>query len=722
MFDGDRIADELDSYMAEADAEDAATWAEPPDPHFTNPKYLGALVLAEQGYHVIPLNDSVAILKDWPALASTDPEVISNWWRDFPEANIGIATGHKVVVIDQDPRHGGVASLAKLEAQYGKLPVTLTVVTPGGGRHYYFQQPVNFKIKNSIGGLAEGIDVKGYHGYVGAPPSVRVATGKVYSFEVHPSVDWTTVPIAPLPVSWKAAISKAKGHNAKIKAYKRVKPGEVVPEGSRHEAMLGYAMGLRKMGGDSISIYRDLKKWADEHCPGHDDRHCFQMSESMMNYLTLDEQAEERKEKANTSFITASPEEEGPDPDYIDKLDCSETGVMKTIKNVHCILNTSPQWHGVISYDDFAHRAIVMRDLGSELFTKGAEVEDAHVTKIRLALNRAVGVDFGTPLIYDSMLSVAEEHRFHPVRDYLDNLTWDGTKRVGKWLNTYMGAPDDDYTSAVGQAFLISAIARVMSPGCEVDGCLVFEGDQNLGKNSAVNALMPVVKWRGVLGADLARPDTKLDIHGTWFVELQEMVHTRKAAVDELKAFLTETADRVRSPYGRINKRYPRQSVFFGSTDNDCYLKDTTGNRRFWPVACKPVVTNIEGSFTDRDALARDRDQIWAEARDLFLAGVSWKLTAVVKALAKEEAEERMLPDTWDDTVSEMLEGKTEVTITEILVQLNLEIGKTGHLDGTRLADILRRLKWRRFKKRLSPTKRAMVWRPPPVEKKEGAV
>jgi predicted P-loop ATPase len=684
---------------------------EPPDPVLGNIRYLGALELAAHGYRVHPLNDRKAILVDWPNLATTDPATIWKWWHEYPDANIGIGTGWTVFILDIDPKNGGHISLAELEAKYGKLPNTLRVRTPSGGTHYYFLYPPNLKITNSTSAIAPGIDIRGWHGLAVAPPSVRLATGAPYTWDVPTGVDWWDVVVAPCPLWLRSLILKAKaGRSGKVKAFRNLKAGEIVPEGSRHEAMLAYAMGLRKMGGDSVSILPKLLAWVDEHCPGAALAHSIQMAQSMMNYQTLDEEAEDKKEKANSTFVEADEEvgaDDGPDLDYIDKLDRGEKGtsILHTIKNVHLILKTSPLWHRGIAFDEFYNRAKITRDIGAELLREGQEIGDAQITKTRLILNQKVGEDFGKMLVYEAMLAVAHDRTFHPVRDYLNGLIWDGTPRVGHWLTTYLGAEANDYTSAVGQAFLVSAVARVMQPGCEIDGALVLEGTQGLGKSAAVKALMAKPEWIGTLKADLARPDTLLNLHGQWFVELQEMVHARKSEVDELKGFLTETADRVRSPYGILDKRYPRQSVFFGGTNNDCYLKDVTGNRRFWPVACSDVITNRDGSFVDRDGLVRDRDQIWAEVYQMFQDGVSWKLTSIVKKLAKEEQEERVLPEPWFDSIASFLASDEmakvgEISLAMLLQTVDKPLAGVTAFDYARLADIVKKLGWTLIKPR----------------------
>jgi predicted P-loop ATPase len=396
--------------------------------------------------------------------------------------------------------------------------------------------------------------------------------------------------------------------------------------------------------------------------------------------------------------LDAAPE--GGDPDWMSHLAFSigKGGVRKfrkTISNARLALQTAPQWHRGFAYNEFNKDVFITRYLGSKELAEGQRVEDDQILTLRDALTGATGEDFGSGLVRDGLRLAALGERFHPVRDYLDGVKWDGVARVDRWLTTYLGAEASEYTSAVGQAWLISAVARVREPGCTADGTLVLEGKQKIGKNDAMHALCPDARWMGEIGGgSLASKDTKLLLRGKWFVELSEMSAAHKSAPDELKAFLTRKVDHYRGPWDRKDQMQPRQCVFWGTTNSQTYLKDETGNRRFWPVRCSPVVVSAAGSFLDRVGLTQDRDQIWAEADELYRTGVGWSLDARAEALAAGAQAERMLDDPWELVIAEFLVGKSVIMVNEILAALGKPIDRATSADGRRIGALLRKLGW----------------------------
>jgi len=245
----------------------------------------------------------------------------------------------------------------------------------------------------------------------------------------------------------------------------------------------------------------------------------------------------------------------------------------------------------------------------------------------------------------DFFFTVVEEaarrNAFHPVRDYLDGLAWDGEKRLDRWLVTYGGAQDTEYACAVGAITLVAAVRRVRKPGCKFDEMLIFEmPTQGKDKSTAIQVLAVRDEW---FSDDLPlNSDGKRVIEqtrGKWIVEASELSGMRKSDVEHLKAMLSRTSDRARLSYDRLTTDRRRQFVIIGTTNATYYLRDTTGNRRFWPVA----VTGF-----DLVALARDRDQLWAEAaaREAS-AGASIRLDSKLWFAAGEEQEEREIADPW---------------------------------------------------------------------------
>ena len=236
----------------------------------------------------------------------------------------------------------------------------------------------------------------------------------------------------------------------------------------------------------------------------------------------------------------------------------------------------------------------------------------------------------------------ARRNAFHPVRDYLDGLKWDGVPRLDRWLVDYGGAENTDYVRAVGAITLVAAVRRVRKPGCKFDEMLIFEmPTQGKDKSTAIQVLAAREEWFSddlPLNADGKRVIEQT--RGKWIVEASELSGMRKSDVEHLKAMLSRTSDRARLSYDRVTTDRPRQFIIIGTTNATYYLRDTTGNRRFWPVAVMGF---------DVDALARDRDQLWAEAAAREAAGASIRLDPKLWQTAGEEQGEREIADPWLD-------------------------------------------------------------------------
>lgn len=288
--------------------------------------------------------------------------------------------------------------------------------------------------------------------------------------------------------------------------------------------------------------------------------------------------------------------------------------------------------------------------------------------------------------------AVSREHPFHPIRDYLDSLKWDGISRIDDWLTLYMGADPSDYVRAVGPRFLIGGVARIYRPACKNDTCPIFEGPQGLLKSTALRTLASAEFFTDDI-ADLGSKNSVMQTRGVWLIELAELDSMSRSDVSRIKAFMSRQVDRIRLPYGRRVIEAPRECIFAGTTNRHDYLKDESGARRFWPVECGVIRI---------DELRRDRDQLWAEARVRFEGGAKWWLdsTLLVKAAA-EEQQARYEGDAWDSLVETWIRGRESVTVSDVL-EFALEKKKESwnQTDQNRVARILRASKWERFRVR----------------------
>lgn len=320
----------------------------------------------------------------------------------------------------------------------------------------------------------------------------------------------------------------------------------------------------------------------------------------------------------------------------------------------------------------------------------------------------------GTETVGKAIRVVGKRTSFHPVREWLEKISWDGKARFSSWLHRYLGASDVDYTRAVGQKWLLSAVARAFEPGCQADHMLILEGDQGIGKSSALRILGGT--WHSETPSAIGTTDAYLALRGKWIVEMSELASMRRADIDALKTFLTAPSDYYRAPYAREAVEHVRHCVFAGTVNSwEGYLRDSTGNRRFWPVAVKGV---------DVEALTADREQLLAEAVVAYKAGERWWLDPTIYGeildVATDEQDARHEGDAWEDPVGDFLcqpMRRTDgVTVYEVLhIALGTDVSDIRRGDEMRIAEILRRLGWE--KRRIRGAGRvARKWRWFPAE------
>ena len=322
--------------------------------------------------------------------------------------------------------------------------------------------------------------------------------------------------------------------------------------------------------------------------------------------------------------------------------------VVPCLENAVLFFSRSPDWLGLLAYDDLAQRVVRRRPVpvhGEEAGEPYAAPEpwsDDDTTAARRYLQRSF-LQVSQEDVERAVRQAALEARFHPVRDYLDALQWDGRPRLSALLHTYAGTTRGAYAEGVSRMFLLSMVARAYQPGCEAHHMPVLIGVQGAGKSSFAKALLPQADWFSdtlpPVGEDSVR--TAMALRGKWLIEVAELDAFRKADFRSLKDFLTRAVEEFTPKYGRMPVREPRSCVFIGSTNESEFLKDDTGNRRFWPVTVGTL---------DLAALRRDRDQLWAEAVGAYRAGEAWHPTrewqerhaTPVQEAAREEVDARL--------------------------------------------------------------------------------
>jgi hypothetical protein len=341
-----------------------------------------------------------------------------------------------------------------------------------------------------------------------------------------------------------------------------------------------------------------------------------------------------------------------------------------------------------LRHDMFQERSLIAGLPGCSV------LNDAAVNRLWLTIDKKFsfrpGYDFFVKVVED----VARLKSFHPVRDYLDGLEWDRTARIDKWLTTYAGAASTPYTSAVGTLILIAAVRRVRKPGCKFDEMPVLEcPTQGTEKSTALAILAVRDEWFTdslPLSADGQR--TIEALAGRWIAEVAELYGMRKTEVEHIKAFLSRTQDRARMAYGRLVTEMPRQCVIIGTTNSEAYLRDITGNRRFWPVAVERF---------DLKALRHDRDQLWAEAAAREAEGVSIRLDRKLWAAAAEEQEARRIGDPWEEIIeAELADKQGRMTVEAAWQLIGVPTDRRGPEHNARLGAIMRKAGWERARVR----------------------
>ncbi|MGO9682674.1 MAG: VapE domain-containing protein [Beijerinckiaceae bacterium] len=343
------------------------------------------------------------------------------------------------------------------------------------------------------------------------------------------------------------------------------------------------------------------------------------------------------------------------------------------------------------SYDEMLCAPVLMEALENEPHFTPRPVTDVDVGIVQERLQHLGLQRLSKDVVHQAVDVRAHECRFHPVRDYLNDLQWDDTERLEHLLPTYFGTKDTNYTRTIGPMFLISMVARILDPGCKADHMIVLEGPQGTLKSTACSILGG--KWFSDNLPDItAGKDASQHLRGKWLIEVSEMHAMNRAEAALLKAFITRTTERYRPSYGRKEVIEPRQCVFVGTTNRDTYLRDESGGRRFWPA---------KTGIIDVNALARDRDQLFAEAVVQFHAGENWwpdkdfeRQHIMPEQAARYEA------DVWEESILTFLEARSKVTIGQIAREaLGIETPRIGTAEQRRIAAALEQIGWKRLPK-----------------------
>jgi hypothetical protein len=316
---------------------------------------------------------------------------------------------------------------------------------------------------------------------------------------------------------------------------------------------------------------------------------------------------------------------------------------------------TLTDWNFPVAWDEFSGRTMVTAkvpwDHTGLSYPHEWTDRDTHGCKILL---EATFITPSKETVFDSVNFIADRNRYHPVRDYLNGLCWDRIERLPSLAQHYFGADHTPFVELISAKFMISAVARIVRPGCKADTMIILEGAQGAGKSSALRALVSD-EWFTDQMPDFSSKDASIQLRGKWLIEVAELDRMNRTEVTAVKSYASRQIDTYRPPYGKATVDVPRQCIFAGSTNETEYLRDQTGNRRFWPITCGTI---------DVEAIRRDRDQLWAEATTRYHRGETWWLEGDQERLAQEEQDGRRERDPWEAMIASRLASYGDLPIT----------------------------------------------------------
>lgn len=353
-------------------------------------------------------------------------------------------------------------------------------------------------------------------------------------------------------------------------------------------------------------------------------------------------------------------EAEEVNDDWKEKLDVDRKGnIYSTIDNILLIFENDQYFKGKIAYDDFEKCEVAIRNLPwRKIDNQTRRLIDKDDSNIRHYLEKTYGIS-NLAKTRDAMEVLSIKTSFHPVRDYLRSVKWDGKSRIDTLLVDYQGAEKSEYTATVTRKILVAAVARVFDPGVKFDHVLVLVGEQGLKKSTLISKLGQ--QWFTDSFSTIEGKESFEQLQGVWIVEIAELAGLAKAEVEKIKHFISKRDDRYRVAFGRRTEKFPRQCVFFATTNKKDFLRDPTGDRRYWPTMVN-ITTPTKDVFSD---LTQDEiNQVWAEAMHLYKQGETLYLpehmVEIATAIQKEHTEEHpwtgviqhyldtKLPDCWN--------------------------------------------------------------------------
>lgn len=550
---------------------------------------------------------------------------IKAWWKKWPDASVGIATGSvsNLIVIDEDLDEdkglNGYEEVSEWERINGALPATVQCITGRGGYHLYYQYD-GADIKNRAG-ILDGVDVRGEGGYVIAPPSMH-PNGTEYQWEDAPD----EIPITPLDSTVRRFLFE---DTKRPETAEEFKLPDRIQSGERNDTLFRLACSMQSQGLPDAAIMAALEQTNQNACdvPLDDDE-----LEIIINSAL-------RYQKGELKTISKDmPEWREPHITMMLDKDGNVTEKpAQTIHNAEEAITYDRELFGRIRFNEIAYAPYVYGNLPWKSHKGWREWSNTDDSNLRAYVEKNYGIKSGEKIM-DALTNVCSKHAVNPIKSMLESChdNWDGNKHIENLLPMMLGAEKNEYTTAVMRLIMMGAVARVYKPGCKFDYMMVLVSDQGIGKSTFLRLLCLNDAWFNDNFSTLDGDKAVEKLRGMWIVELAELQATKRTKdVETIKAFITSRVDTYRVPYGRRTEQRPRMCILCGTSNPTDFLTDRTGNRRFLPITCGVHSATFD-MFADEVATKAEFAQAWGEVMDEYLRKGGKVSLVLPKRLQKE--------------------------------------------------------------------------------------
>jgi hypothetical protein len=638
------------------------------------------------GLSIIPIKTrdkrpALASWKEYQKRLPTEAELHS-WFAGRDDLNLAIVTGEvsRVVVVDGDSPE----AVAWINSHYPSPMRTGTAK----GAHYYFLHP-GHEVRNGakLGGMA--LDVRGDGGYVVAPGSTH-PSGSIYTEE---GCWWDIDGLPVFQASWlgeriQPLVQPQAALERRVKAYLSRIPGE--GEGGRDNQGFKVACKLvREFALTEETARGFLSDWNQTCNPpmAEEDLDRLINSAAKSGRATMGSKLEARTWSAPSDGAAGSSVDDGGSGNLRELLSHNDKGaIRKTPGNLAKILRLDPAWGPNLA----------LNEMTRDVIFNGQVVGDTFVDWVQEVMEDHYGVPWGREDVQAKILSQATMHSIHPVREWLKNLPpWDQEERIRRIPAEVLKSEGASLEAQYIIRTMIAAVRRVMEPGCKVDTVTVLVGPQGVGKSTFWRVLVGG-QWFGDSPIDLENKDGFMVLHRRWFTELSEIDHaTGNRAAERIKAFLSSCEDTFRPPFGKAVGVFRRSCIIVGTTNRADFLVDPTGSRRFWPMKVVGPVDLVK--------LKLWREQIWAEALNMYQNNVPHWLDVGMETIRAEQAGAYEVEDPWEGQVDLALAILSRagrhlslgVQLADLMTTMGLPVSQQNRAASMKLAAILKSRDWR---------------------------